>query len=420
VEKKPEKVECCEPFVRAWLEQTPMEAAKQVFEEWSRVHIPPRVWLQHALAIIQLQGKDNWIRASSILSWLEANQIEIEEDQPPKWLEEELFQPLCGLGYLDIGRYNGERAVRWKDPKGQAVIHAEEDLTNTLDKFYVQPNFELMIPPTVRLSVRWFVEDFAQLKQSDQMTIYAITKESLHQALEKRKSIREIIDFLLKHSLHELPENVKQNLLQWAEQYGRVRFVDAVLMRCADATLAQELENNPKFNQWIVEKITPQDFLVHKDHIKACIQFLDQHGYAPRKEIDTLDKSSANRSSGRAATSLPNKHRQGIIFSKNVFSNYSLDPTIPKLEDVVPSLKKLPISWTQDYRNYHTSTLRDLIQQAIDLKTKVRIGNGEEDWFVPVKLKQTDGSWAMEGRDIRSSDRTVYLEAINKIQILIP
>jgi hypothetical protein len=420
VDKTQEAVVCIQSNVNEWLDQTPQSAAKQLFEEWNSVHTPSRVWLQHVFVWMQRTDPGEWIEAQRVLRWLKENEIDVKDDQPLRWMEEELLQPLCGLGWLDLGRSKGERVFRWKPIDDNEASYVPDVPLDERDQFYVQPNFELMIPPTARLSVRWQTEQFADLKQSDPMSIYNLTKESLHHALEKGRTFEEIVSFLETYSRYELPPNVRDTISQWAEQYGRVRFIDAVLMRCADNALAQELESHPKLNSWIIEKVSDTDFLVRRDHVKECIQFLEKQGYAPKKEVETFDGKLRSRYTSSDNQSKPHRQR-GIILSKNMLFNYQLDTIIPTLEEVVPSIKKLPGAWTQDYRHYHASTLRDLIIQAIELNTKIRWKNGnEEHHFIPKRLMNEGGTWIMEGRDSHAAKRQVTLEEIQNIQILIP
>lgn len=420
IEKTQEAVVCVDPNVEKWLDQTPATAAKQLFEEWCAVHTPSRVWLQHVLVWMYRSAPQEWISGQYVLKQLKENGIEVMDDHPLRWMEEELFQPLCGLGWLDLGQFEGQRFFRWKPFNEIEHTTVDDNSIHERDQLYVQPNFELMIPPTARLSVRWKAEQFAELKQSDPMSIYSITKESLHHALEKRQTIADIVQFLQSYSRYELPANVQETIIQWADQYGRVRFIDAVFMRCADAALAQELERHPKLNPWIIEKVSATDFLMQRDHVKECMYFLDKHGYAPKKEVETYGDSKKSGTHASHGPSKPHKQR-GIILSKNMLSNYQPDPVIPKLEDVVPSIKKLPSSWIQDYRHYHVSTLRDLIVQAIELNTKIRWGNGIDEYdFIPKHLKNNGGTWFMEGRDSVAKEKNIALDDIQNIQIIIP
>jgi hypothetical protein len=407
--------------LQSWLELSPEEMKSDLLEHWNEAYAPPRVWLGHIWRVLS-RGPEGWVSSQSLLDWLRDQEIPMEDSEPDQWLKEEIFYPIQGLGWLDVALMeDGDIYVRWKGPQRVGKKSERIERSTADDQFYVQPNFELMLPPSVRFNIRWQVETFTYLKQADHMSIYELTRESLHGALEQGSRSKEILDFLEQHSMYPLPDNIRESFLQWGDQYGRIRFTDAIVMECADATLGDELDRHPKLKEWVIARLSPTHFLIPREYVKDCIRFLDQQGYAPRKTIDQPDMQRRKQpQSQKDSPATLHRKPQGIVFRRQAYEHYALDPVIPALEDVVPTLKQAPASWTKDFRPYHISTLKDVLRQAIEWKTKVRLEQKDEDrWLQPNRIAERDGHWIVEGRGVLAEE-IVDLKDIGRIQIWIP
>ena len=86
---------------------------------------------------------------------------------------------LSGLGWLDLGENGeGELVFRWSvkpvfaHQNGESRLGAEE-------LFYIQPDFEIIVPPEVSFRVRWELELYCENVAMDVMSIYRLSRASI-------------------------------------------------------------------------------------------------------------------------------------------------------------------------------------------------------------------------------------------------
>ena len=118
---------------------------------------------------------------------------------------------LTGCGFGEIGEdENGELAFRWLIHPIEVLSRGKDGNVQLLDrmynqkeiptgKFYVQPDFEVMVPPDVPAEVCWELEQYGERITRDQMSIYRLTKERMEGTAESGVKWDDIADFLERH-----------------------------------------------------------------------------------------------------------------------------------------------------------------------------------------------------------------------------
>ena len=69
-----------------------------------------------------------------------------------------------------------------------------------------------------------------------------------------------------------------------------------------------------------------------------------------------------------------------------------LDHSLPDITSIVPDLNRIPIMWTRDWRSYHGSTAKQMMEQALELSAKLEIAVEGAGW----SLFHFSSSGAME------------------------
>lgn len=90
-----------------------------------------------------------------------------------------------------------------------------------------------------------------------------------------------MIDMLQEHSKYELPANVLASLEEWAARMGKVSLVRGVLVRCQRPDQALQVKAMLEKNGWLLEAITPQDFLIPTGLAPLVLNVLEIEGYMP-------------------------------------------------------------------------------------------------------------------------------------------
>ncbi|MFV9510210.1 helicase-associated domain-containing protein [Tepidibacillus sp. LV47] len=221
-------------------------------------------------------SKGKWFHAHQLIEEL-SNQLHRSIDESFYYrIEQEVLKPMEELGFLT---YTGD----WRK---ELFLKMKEQVNEEIEQFYVQPNFEVLVPSHLAYSLRLELEHFADLERRDQLCLYKITKASLIKGLEMGKSIEEILDFLERYSAIPIHQNMKTILIDWAKGYGAIQFYDVRILKCENKEIASHLKQ--ELQDWIIDEITPLHFIVKKEkHFEQAIKQLKDLGYIPTKRILT-------------------------------------------------------------------------------------------------------------------------------------
>ena len=67
--------------------------------------------------------------------------------------------------------------------------------------------------------------------------------------------------------------------------------------------------------------------------------------------------------------------------------------------------------WLKDYRTYHVSTRKEIVEKAIEMKTLLQVRmNGTDYRVAPRKVQDTRGTWWMTGVEQRKDRLPQALE----------
>jgi len=202
---------------------------------------------------------------------------------------EKAVKMLSYAGVISLGVAGERRVVRMSGIGRQLVAAVENRTTVNLDPlcelekwFFVQGTFEVLVPATVDPSILWHLEHMADLAKPDQMLIYRITRQSVYRALVRGMGARDIMDFLETYSRNPLPQNVRYSVEEWCRGYGRLEFIDAVVLRCETEDLANQVKALKRLQPIILGAIGPCHLLIDRSRHEEAIQVLEEEGYMPK------------------------------------------------------------------------------------------------------------------------------------------
>jgi hypothetical protein len=210
-----------------------------------------------------------------------------------------------------------------------------------------------------------------------------------------------MIDFLQGNSAG-IPENVLLSLQQWAKELGRTSFAEVLLLRCKDEDAAKKITGHPGLKE-ILEPIGRLDFIVDPSSSDKVEKVLEELHLSPPRiraasssepQYLRLESDSEILEQGMGNVWELAEH-QAWIYNGRDYQFYERDTSIPRRDQLFPGLQDIPGVWLREMRKYHPSTVRKIIEQALQWSAKIilrldgsltelipRRLEGEENWRV--------------------------------------
>ncbi|MGG6310060.1 helicase-associated domain-containing protein [Paenibacillus macerans] len=316
------------------------------------------------------------------------------------WLE-----ALCGCGWLELGDHPEDGMMfRWLiDREGLAALSGEGTeggdpgaldadpgssfgrpiASHPAGRVIVQPDFELLVPPDVPFTVRFELEACAEHVASDVMSVYRLSRASVDQASRYGRTPQDILAWLTEHAAG-VPEPVRSALEQWGREIGRTSLTEALLLSCADPEAADRIASIAALRDKL-ERIGPRHFLVDAERATEVYKALDNERLAPPNRRTAADaeveypkpaelaQSAGDGSGLRMEQAAGN---QGWIYKGADLHFYEPDREAPSREELFPDCSGVPAMWWKEMRSYHSSTARQLVDKALEWRTKLALQIG--------------------------------------------
>jgi hypothetical protein len=408
------RVETVPSRLEEWLCQRLAAAERQLQTLWWEVYTPSDVWLQHGAAALRNVPEGRWLRLSKLASLLQTSGVptggrsgpEAEQALRAYWAE-----PMAAFGWLEFGTYR----LHPNDPP-ETVVRKPAVTTDEEDGWYVQPDFEVIVPPTTPLRARWKLEACAEYAGGDTVDRYKITKESWERALAAGMEPEGLLESLKEFALYGVPDTVEASIKGWNASYGAMTLEDVTLLRCKHARDVAFLKNDASVSGFLTAQIGELDFIVSRSHIKLLLETLRRQGFSPRVAAEAQDSEAANDSRHPAGAG----DTGGIIHSRRNASLFPIDPAPPGTERLRERLERVPQAWLRSFRKYHASTVKELMETAIDVRTSVKLTvDGESVEIVPKRLQPLGSDWIVEGY-VNGERASIASEACGEAQLLLP
>lgn len=265
-----------------WM-QLPCSAwRKEMFDYWRQTFIAQDSDLQTLLYIIMHSPKDAIISLSGLLAFMDTLSTSHSSHGLNLRVERSLVEFLEYLGGLEVCPVLNDTHIR-ATALGKAMFGIAEWPEEAFDNYiYVQSNFEVLVPCTVEPKILWSIDAFADLVKPDQMMVYKLTRNSVYRALTHSFTPETIQKFLEKHSRTPVAQNITYSISHWGTSYGRLEFQEAILLKCDNEELANELMLSPKIRQYILHKAGPCYLIVDPECYEELAEALAEEGYMPK------------------------------------------------------------------------------------------------------------------------------------------
>lgn len=221
-----------ERHLAEWLARPADEMDRLLYTVWCRLHMPAHPALQHLIIALARLTPDRWYPQCRLESLLRAS------DVLPSGMDEDLAEGfgnwldmMSAFGWMETGRLSG-----YDNEEGVAVVRLTTDLAphperdsisrslpqdgdrSLLDCWMVQPDFEVIVPPTVSFALRWELEQLADHQSTDRFSLYRLSDRSIARGVGLGMDEDHCVKFLMAHSLYEIPNHVILGIRQWAQR----------------------------------------------------------------------------------------------------------------------------------------------------------------------------------------------------------
>lgn len=208
---------------------------------------------------------------------------------PPEamdWIAK-FIKTLCYFGLARLDREDAPAAIEIpQDAQGfwlglEGIESAPDGEVSQADPCMMQPNFDILVPPTRGYRLLWRMEQAAEFARRDVMTRYHITQHSVMNAMRKGWEKGDVLGFFEEAAGGRIPGNVHYSLREWCEKYGEITLRRVVLVECRDEALANELTCIPEINRLLGVRLSERHFAVNEADMKSLSRAMRERGYEP-------------------------------------------------------------------------------------------------------------------------------------------
>lgn len=362
----------------------------------------------------ELFNESTWYDVSRMLDemmaegMLDAEHREGLFDEGKAWL-----RFLAGAGWADVGIGSDENyLIRWKVPGGEMLQGSITGMPDSAASGYlfVQPDYEVLVPPETPFNVRWRLALCAEHISDDHMSVYRLTKGSVALAADLGMRPEHVADFVTEQALTGVPDNVEAALAQWGREVGRTSFAELTVLQCETEDEGDQISAHPKLTDWIY-RLGPLHFAVQPQHVSEIRKILNVAGLPPKRQMGGFDQvlgagTSQPVEAGYVEGGASNVRyfeanfnhflSPSLVYSGRNEHYYEPDLDVPDKGILFPGLEKIPVMWTRDWRAYHGTTAKQILEQALDWKIKVELSiKNMRAIFIPQRLLRNP--WRVSG-----------------------
>lgn len=185
----------------------------------------------------------------------------------------------------DLGRYVlGFDTEEWPRLFTGSKMGDVQPFDYNTDQFIVQPTLEVIVPPDLRLSSFYHLNEICEVKSIDVMSILTITKASIRDGMDRGLRAEEMLAFLQRSSRTALPESLAVLIRECADKHGEVNmgFAGGYIL-VDDDGLLERVRANKKIAPAIKDVIDNRVVMLNPDtDVKRLARELQKIGFMPR------------------------------------------------------------------------------------------------------------------------------------------
>ncbi|PWW06198.1 XPB/Ssl2-like helicase family protein [Paenibacillus cellulosilyticus] len=317
-----------------------------------------------------------------------------------QWIE-----ALCACGWASMtSGYTGGWKFQW-------LIDPWSDVTGNAitESILILPDGEVIVPPGVTFSVRWLVEQAAEWVNDDTVTFYRITDKSVMAAAERGVTAKRLVADL-QHASGDvpLPEELEHSILHWVSRAGRTMIEQVMLLRCDTKEIADAAASREALSSLLQERLGDRTFIIRQSDEVQVRRELERAGWPPMRQEPTVEPEETART-GTVNKRKPASRRTSsgvtvpaaFIYDEHALHMYELlavNEQLMKLEQAGAAPAEWPAAWTGQLRQYHFSTRKQMIEQALAWGAPLELRTGGRlVELVPERLDDSHDSWSVAG-----------------------
>lgn len=406
------------PRMTEWLRQDHLVREEQMFMIWYRVHHPMKPALQWVTAAIRSMKDLRWISYLDIYNMLHDRQMELTAGELERWLVR-----LHTAGWIELGQ--DESDISWVRRRLQPD---EEQRT-----LVVQQDFELLALPGTPYEVIYQLHQIADPLSWEGVLRFRLSASSLYRALDRRWDASQAICFLQKHAMDHIPESITSKIEQWEQDRAAVHITQGIVLHVSHERAVKTLESS--CDQLQLTRLSEHYWLAEGADERELAGRFDQLGL--RVVTSSIEPEQAT---GHTHESESARQVTGNTLDPEVVCKEALHPQAPGFykpqdisylyradrlssieQEMYPDFEQVPAIWYEQYRKYHPSTARHIIEQAIRWKTSVRIRAADEEFssFIPIAIDETGERCKIHGR-CGDKLHILGLHQIDQVKLLAP
>jgi hypothetical protein len=232
------------PNVREWLRLSMDEMNRQLYRIFRNDLMPVTAAYEHFLTKLAALSYKKWYLNEHFIYWLQEYDIILVFSDWMGFLE--------AFGWVEQSFDHMDRGVfRFIVPQDEI-----DESDSATGKFYVQPDFEILVPPDVSFTVCWELTYVSEHIHTDQVGIYRLTEQSLHCALAKGRTLETCIQFLTVNSHYAVPDSILSALKQWANLVTNARLLSQTALLSNEevqSSLANTMSISPVQHEFVTD-----------------------------------------------------------------------------------------------------------------------------------------------------------------------
>jgi hypothetical protein len=288
--------------VEEWLGKPDFAKMQEIFDFWQEHYMASAAEAQLILRLLLLVPETQWLTSQSVERVFDVLMPEHRwfhrhaKNRDPNFLNVLLY-----IGGIEQGLpYSNDDAnfgIRIST-LGMAILTSDVSLfpKQVERHFTIRTNFEVVASKDLEPSIRWELGKIAELVRVNEEVTYKLSRQSIYHTLQEGKTVDDIMGFLDTYALKPIPENVRETIEEWTSTYGRISFVDALLLRCDTFALAKELKDSKKISKFLVEQIAQTYFIIRRKDHQKLVEALEEEDYMPKPEIENFPPPSKKSS----------------------------------------------------------------------------------------------------------------------------
>lgn len=269
-----------------WVKEPAGELLKDACRFWRSWMLPRLGRVDAFLGVISHMGAGRWFSFERLLDHVEPHMVASDWPENIAVQLGGLLRSGLHLGLFEAGTSQGRPVYSLTRNGHELLVHPDEPIL-TIDfdeRLYLQPSFEILLPSETSPRSLWQVELAGELLRVDGLRAYRLTRDSLHRGL-RWMTLEEILAFFESHG-QNLPSNVTHTLRDWGTGFGRAFFSPRVVLRCADAQLADAVFHSPRLGPMGCERLNERDLLLPPSAREAATAILAELGVTLRPTDD--------------------------------------------------------------------------------------------------------------------------------------